>query len=347
LIVVGVICVLFTVISVANTPLLPNGLTGIDPGKSVTSASCARCHKGVFKEWRGSQHASAATDPIFGHSWRNWPKAWCLNCHMPLISDQVEAFGGEPKAAHLMRPQELHGEGVGCVACHVREGKVLTPSTPSRLGALFHELRQEPSMSESSFCAGCHQFNFQNHTPTHPFSYGDEPLQNTYAEWESSGAAVEGIQCQGCHMPKGAHTFPGAHDHDLLKDSLSVLLILGDDGYELTVSARGVGHNVPTGDPFRRLVVELLAGDQVLVQQDLSREHRMTESSFELVADHTLPTPQKGLSTSRTWVVEPASRPDRWRMWMYYGDRRFESKLQAHQIRSLIDEGLVGQRPSK
>ena len=85
-----------------TTPLLPNGLSPIHPGKRIDSASCERCHAAITHEWKSSQHATAATDAIFESSWKNWPKAWCVNCHMPLIKDQLDAFGGEPEPAHLL-----------------------------------------------------------------------------------------------------------------------------------------------------------------------------------------------------------------------------------------------------
>jgi hypothetical protein len=325
----------------AHLPLLTQGLSPIKPGRKVRSEDCTGCHKTVAAQWRGSQHATAATDPIFGQSWRNWPKAWCLNCHMPLEADQVAAFSAVPDPAHVMGARELHGEGVGCVACHVRDGRVLTPSRPSFVAKLFHELREEPALAESSFCAGCHQFNFQRHTPNFPFSYGEEPLQNTYREWEASGAAAAGRRCQDCHMPEGAHTFPGAHSLALLQRSLSVRARRVSDGLEVTVSAESVGHKVPTGDPFRRLVVELLEGGEVVVEHILKRRYGMDDESWYLMDDSTLPVPLRGLDTSRTWTLDVPGAPNSWRLWMVYGDPRFEGQLEPHQVRQLVAEGAV------
>lgn len=327
--------------SQADGPLLSQGLSPIVLGKDLRSEDCLGCHKRVASEWSGSQHATASTNPIFSASWQSWPKAWCLNCHMPLAQDQIAAFSAVPEPAHRVAPRPLHGEGVGCVACHVRDGQVLTPSRPSLTGRLFHALRQEPALGESSFCAGCHQFNFQKHTPNFPFSYGEEPLQNTYTEWENSGAAADGLRCQDCHMPKGAHTFPGAHSQSLLSESLSVQARQGAGGLELTVSAAGVGHRVPTGDPFRRLVVELLEGDEVVYFHQLLRKHGRTEESWYLQEDTTLPTPREGLDTSRSWTLAVPGNPDSWRLWMYFGDRRFEEQLEDHQVRQLVASGVV------
>jgi hypothetical protein len=327
--------------SEADGPLLSQGLSPIVLGKQVRSEDCVGCHKRVAAEWRTSQHATASTDPIFSASWQNWPKAWCLNCHMPLAQDQIAAFSAVPEPAHRVAPRALHGEGVGCVACHVRDGQVLTPSRPSLTGRLFHALRQEPALGESSFCAGCHQFNFQKHTPNFPFSYGEEPLQNTFAEWEGSGAAADGLRCQDCHMPEGAHTFPGAHSQALLANSLSVQARKGDEGLELTVSARGVGHRVPTGDPFRRLVVELLEGDEVVYFHQLLRKHGRDDESWYLREDTTLPTPTTGLDSSRSWILAVPGNPEAWRLWMYYGDKRFEKQLEQEHVRQLVAEGAV------
>jgi hypothetical protein len=327
--------------SVADVPLFSQGMSPIVTGKAARSQDCVRCHKGVASEWSGSQHATAATDPIFSASWKNWSKAWCLNCHMPLAQDQFDAFSGIPEPAHLIAPRALHGEGVGCVACHVRDGQVLTAGRPSLLGGLFHALREEPELGESRFCAGCHQFNFQKHTPSMPFRYGEEPLQNTFAEWERSGAAKDGLRCQDCHMPEGAHTFPGAHSQALLSSSLSVQARLSAQGLELTVSAAGVGHRVPTGDPFRKLIVEIIEGEEVVYTHSLRRVHSRTEESWALREDTTLPTPESGLNTSRTWTLAIPGDPEGWRLWMVYGDERFEPELEAHQVRQLVARGLV------
>ncbi|HSN99687.1 MAG TPA: hypothetical protein VLS89_15435, partial [Candidatus Nanopelagicales bacterium] len=45
--------------------------------------ACERCHADIAGEWRGSQHRSAFTDPMFQAALAVEPKAFCRNCHAP------------------------------------------------------------------------------------------------------------------------------------------------------------------------------------------------------------------------------------------------------------------------
>ena len=157
-----------------------------------------------------------------------------------------------------------------------------------------------------------------------------------------SGAASQGMGCQDCHMPEGAHTFPGAHDVDLLRRSLNATVRQVGQTYAVTLHASGIGHRVPTGDPFRRVVFELVNAEHVVYSHTLWRHYRMGEESFDLVEDTTIATPEKGLDTTHGLIAEPTQEPTGWRLWMYFGDQRFENKLEPHQVRSLIASGKLG-----
>jgi hypothetical protein len=123
----------------------------------------------------------------------------------------------------------LSGDGVGCASCHLQKGRWLS--------------RRE--LASPELCGTCHQFDF----PRQPH----QPMQDTLAEWRRSGSSQT---CQDCHMPSGAHTFPGAHDLAFLRRAVDIAVLPAAGGVEIRLSSKAA-HRVPTGDPFRRLFVEL------------------------------------------------------------------------------------------
>lgn len=324
------------------------------PGRRSLSASdCARCHEDEAREWRSSRHRAAFTNPVFQAAWDHWPNGWCLNCHLPLEEAQAEITGtGRAGIPGVILPSPgdappggLAEEGVSCVVCHVRDGQVLSPERPSFASRLFHPIREEPALHEPTFCAGCHEFPFQNHTPRWPFSYGEERSQATLSEWRQSRAAAEGQRCQDCHMPQGRHSFPGAHDAAFVRGHLSAHVNSAADAtVSIQVTATGAAHAVPTGDPFRRLVVELCADArcaEVVGQATLRRGFESTDQSWREVADTRVPPATEGEAASRRLVV-PVTAPARaWRLWLYYGDSRFHDALPEDEVRLLVAEGEV------
>jgi hypothetical protein len=209
------------------------------PGLTVSARSCVPCHAEVAAQWSQSAHADAFTNELFRASFRHERRAWCVSCHAPLPE---QAAG------------QLRDEGVGCAACHVRDGAILAarPATPE--AAQAHPIVVEPRLLQAEFCAGCHQFNWP--ITTEPLRYGAHPMQNTVAEWQASGSAQT---CVDCHMADG-HRMPGGHDAERVRRALDVSVAARPRGQlRVRLRARGVGHAVPTGDPFRRLIVQLCA----------------------------------------------------------------------------------------
>ncbi len=131
-----------------------------------------------------------------------------------------------------------------------------------------------PLYRDSRYCASCHEgVVFGVHV------YG------TYSEWLKSPAQARGQQCQDCHMkPTGtltniapgkggiergpqslaSHRFPGA-TAEMLRQTLKaeVNVRRGNDHVTVTVevTARAVGHRVPTGFIDRNLVLVVEAVD--------------------------------------------------------------------------------------
>jgi hypothetical protein len=98
-------------------------------------------------------------------------------------------------------------------------------------------------------------------------------MQSTLSEHAASSFAD--TSCVQCHMPlvggalgsHRSHAFAEARDETKLRQALTVVVERrGDTGASVTLRARRVGHAFPTGDLFRRLVVEVEAiGDDFSV----------------------------------------------------------------------------------
>jgi hypothetical protein len=134
-----------------------------------------------------------------------------------------------------------------------------------------------PLMSESAFCAPCHQFSFWG-----------TPIYTSYDEWLASPFADpdHGQTCQDCHMPpvgarfivppdrggliRPAHTLSshlqrGVTDRDLMGSTLDLDVVARREGAILGVTVRvtnvGAGHHVPTDHPGRHLLLVVEAAD--------------------------------------------------------------------------------------
>jgi hypothetical protein len=280
-----------------------------------------------------------------------WPNGWCLRCHAPDPAQQVAGIG-QPARDHVFvarqsDPGPTWSDGVDCAACHVRDGVILTAGAPSDLARSQHPMAQDPDLGTERLCARCHSFPFQNHTPAWPFSMSQSPSQDTIAEWSTSAAAARGDTCQTCHLD--GHRFPGAHDHDLVRDALSVQVAWLDATTLLaTVTARDAPHRIPTGDPFRTMDLQVCADRAcrtVLARQSLRRTFDRTDTTWVLRDDTTVPPSTDGAPTSRQVRLDVAGRPRAWRLWYRYGDQRFEADLPPSEVGFEVARGTLPEAP--
>jgi hypothetical protein len=190
-------------------------------GFSPYPVNCAACHNEKWSEWSGSLHSGSVgpgltaqlapySEPAFALS--------CYRCHAPLL-EQSEVIATDDEAGYRDNPsfdEELQKTGVGCAACHLREGaiygppaptappspldKTATPSPPSP-----HTSKGEGFFTEAEFCAACHQLD-------EGYELNGKVLINTYREWKGSVYGEQNITCQSCHMPGRKHLFRGIHD---------------------------------------------------------------------------------------------------------------------------------------
>ncbi len=237
---------------------------------SLSAQSCDACHGDVVEQWRRSGHGRAWHSPLYQKALDAAEEpAYCLRCHVPLLNQRAATITGYDEG-QLSRPRlednerfdpTLQGEGVTCAACHVRDGRVLGPRTLIE-GQGPHPVDHHPGLADSSLCANCHQLVWPGTE--------EDPLYDTYREWQGSAWSAGGVRCQDCHMPlqmgrvsatrfvaHPSHACSGSSDDAQLARALTVLvgtvpptLQRGD---ELAVQVRllntGAGHHVPTGNP--------------------------------------------------------------------------------------------------
>jgi len=255
----------------------PGGTQPIDPGLPASpglpahsgppasadalldARGCASCHAAITDEWSRSRHALAWTSSIFQTEYTLQPQAWCVNCHAPLTTQQVDLSG--PRAA----------QGVDCATCHVRAGKLVARA---RRDGSPHETVGDPTFGSPAFCADCHEFTFPVLSPDTgaALRMTAHPMQNTVASFRAGPYAREREGCLSCHGSRHGHAFLGGHDDAMLESALDVAWCRqpqvparpdGADGgaedqvLRVTVRNAAAGHTVPTGDIHRHMYLRL------------------------------------------------------------------------------------------
>lgn len=288
------------------------------PTHTIPQNRCGSCHKEQEHQWQQSRHAVSWTNAIFEVSYyESSYQSWCRDCHRPSIPISFDIRG--------------HENGVGCVTCHMNEkGEILSSNIDIQDQEAPHSLVFSPKLGTSEFCAQCHQFTFQ---PDHPM-FSEVAVQNTYEEWVHS---EEKKQCQGCHMGSVGHTFPGAHNEQMLKNSIDIDIIRKDGDVQITLLSKGVGHAFPTGDPFRRLVWKLCLDEKrtvCIAEKILAIVHHGDPWSIK-VDQRLHPNIPKVFSYTtpkfELW----------WELSYYFGDPMFESFLDTDDVKQIIDQGYL------
>jgi hypothetical protein len=265
--------------------------------------NCGDCHSStIYEQWRNAGHAQAATNPIFMNIYNgtdvhgnegvqpgfrlDYPRSNgnCANCHAPaaavknIIGVDMNTLSG------------VETLGVSCDFCHKVKDVHLRENTSINTGVMHMDLRRPPEghqvffgpytdvpnpdtyapiMSQSLFCAPCHQGGFWG-----------VPIYESYAEWLASPYAEKNITCQDCHMrpdsvttnfapgrgglERDPLTIPshfdfGSRDSAFLASSVSMQTqaSIEKDTLRVTVSIKNTtaGHHVPTDQPMRNLIL--------------------------------------------------------------------------------------------
>jgi hypothetical protein len=218
-------------------------------GAEAANEACARCHAEAAAAWRGSLHAQAWTDPVFQRSYEVEPARFCRDCHAPETATPAM--------------------GVACVTCHDPGGSGVVLAGAARPGAepSPHPVQRDPAFSGPTACAGCHEFPFPDAAQR---GHDGAQMQRTVTEHAASRFAARA--CATCHMPKTphggrAHGFAVASDPAMLRRALVAHVTRTGDAVGFDLAPGEVGHALPTGDLFRRLVLiaEVVGEDHQLI----------------------------------------------------------------------------------
>lgn len=219
----------------------------------------------------------------------------CATCHMP----GAAARKGSAYHVDIQNASGIDLESVFCEFCHkvgdvrLNASQMPDSSLPGVLSMQLYrpEADQQiffgnfddvtrrvsylPLIEESAFCATCHFGSFWGTVAYN--SYG-EWLDSPYSDPES------GQTCQDCHMPavdydyfvypeQGglirdserifSHRMPGASDDDLLRSAATVTVTTRRQQTRLRVTVRvsntGAGHDIPTDNPLRNMILLVTA----------------------------------------------------------------------------------------
>lgn len=192
--------------------------------------TCNECHQDHYKEWSGSMHAYASTDPVFRAMNERGQKEtggalgnFCVKCHAPM----AVALGKTSDGLNLDSVDKSL-QGITCYFCHntqdvpadpahnnplvlandaTMRGPVKSPIEFGHKGEyspLFDDDVAKAGFRSSDLCGSCHDIE----VPAH-FSGAaqDVKLEQTFQEWKSSVFAVPGstnpLNCtSGCHMER-------------------------------------------------------------------------------------------------------------------------------------------------
>jgi hypothetical protein len=293
----------------------------LSPIAGASASACGNCHPMIVDQWIGNGHGRATYNARFyslyngtdlsgaqpvGPGYLNdFPGTAgnCANCHAPGAG--VDGYLG----IDMNSVRDDITATIHCDYCHKIGGVYLNPATgsvyPNAPGVRSQRMLRPPAgdqiflgpyddihdpdtrlplISESAYCAPCHQF-----------SMWGTPIYQSFAEWLGSPYAEQGITCQKCHMPPNGDTYfalpevgglvhpperipshldRGALDIDLLQNSVEMTVTARQvgDRVEATVSITNanVGHHVPTDHPGRHLILTVRARD--MQGRDLIRQ---------------------------------------------------------------------------
>ena len=296
---------------IADNPDYEWGLI-FTPPNEAESGACEQCHPMIVPQWANNAHGGAIDNPRFYSLYNgttldggaqiapgyllNFPGTTgnCGSCHAPgtgvdgYLTTDMNAIRGKVAA------------GIHCDYCHKIGGVYLNPATqltyPNAPGVESQIVLRPPEgdnifigpyddihdpdtylpeISESEFCAPCHQF-----------SMWGTPIYQSYAEWLASPYADQNITCQDCHMPPTgdtlfatieagglehppdtipSHLQLGAVSEDFLQNTVEMVIDSDVSGEQLavtvTITNTQAGHHVPTDYPGRHMILVIQAED--------------------------------------------------------------------------------------
>lgn len=283
------------------------------PISGTSSSACGNCHPMILLQWENNAHGGAVSNSRFFSLYNgtnlsgtlpvspgylgDFPgtSGNCANCHAPGAG--VDGY----LTTNMNSVRQDITAGIHCDYCHKIGGIYLNPATgsvyPNTPGVLSQRVLRPPQgdniffgpyddikdpdtylpeMSESQFCAPCHQFSFWG-----------TPIYESYNEWLTSDYAELGITCQNCHMPPNGDTYfalpemgglehpaeripshlqLGARSAELLQETISMTLDAQQQAGWVWITVAltnfGAGHHIPTDHPGRHMILNVRALDE-------------------------------------------------------------------------------------
>lgn len=324
---------------------MPAPAVGAMPaGRLALNGECVRCHEGHAADWRDSLHARAWTDADFQHGYAREPDAFCRGCHAP----EADPSRSDPGDAGRV--------GVACVTCHVpaRAGwpagaTLAAGDGRGRDAESPHSIVRDPAFGTEAACASCHEFAF----PDAP----SLAMQATIAE---HATAPDADGCASCHMPRipdevgtrRGHAFAASRDPQMLRDAVTVAVRRPTaEHLEITLRPNRLGHAFPTGDMFRRLVVDVEVVDDEL---PIAGDRRVLSRQIEVVRDG-VQTRRRQIADTRVMATQATvlsldltgagNRPAHWRVVYERADLRTSDAPARVFGRQILFEGWQSVEP--
>jgi hypothetical protein len=285
------------------------GYAWASPISGTSPGACGNCHPMIISQWISNAHGTAVSNPRFYSLYNgtdvtgvvqgdgyldDFPgtAGTCTNCHAPGLG--ADGY----LTINMNDARDEVTAGIHCDYCHKIGGVYLDPWTGSVYANVPGTLSQRvlrppegdniffgpyddvhdpdtylPLISESQFCAPCHQFSFWG-----------TPIYESYEEWLASPYADLGVTCQDCHMPPNGDTYfalpevgglehrpetipshqqLGATSVELLQDTVVLDLAAeernGTVAVTVVITNTGAGHHVPTDYPGRHMILTVRA----------------------------------------------------------------------------------------
>lgn len=293
---------------------------------SLDPKACGECHAAQYEQWSTSLHSHSMGAGIQWQLQLMSQQAGnkCLQCHAPLAEQKalVAIQQGWPNAPGseipAWLPSNLAETGLVCAVCHIRGHQRFGP--PAR-NVLPEEIPHggftaSEAFQDSGFCAACHQHKEHDSPPR----VNGKLQVDTWAQWQNSPQAAQGIHCQKCHMPDRQHLWRGIHDAEMTRQALAVQFEIKRTAadraqLEVHLQNRDAGHHLPTymvpkitltfvlrkqDDSWKQVIHKHIIGWHVNVA--------LTEEEFDnripAGESRTLQLPVKLPIDDSTWVID-------------------------------------------
>ena len=233
---------------------------------AAKSNSCieSECHEMEYEQLKQSRHSEAWSEKTFYPIIQSFDVEEvneCNKCHAPLglgnAENQMCDF------CHIIKVTENGysiNESMMADQGLTRYGAHVIDDAP-------HPVEYDQLYSQSEFCRSCHEYTSEDGVA----------LFTTFSEWENSEYSNPDSEyymtCQDCHMPledgMRSHYFGGPDVKAMLEKAATIDIVVNNEIFDqgevavVTVNLTnvGVGHDIPSGEPFKNVLLKVTATD--------------------------------------------------------------------------------------